>query len=66
MMDNKVLIIEDCLKELGFSALAKEAANTQNDEILNGYVKVVEEEASKLNRNDILERLIFGGFIYEK
>lgn len=64
MLDNRSFIVEECLKELGLLALAKEAATTQNGEILNGYVKVIEEQAAKQNRNDILERLIFGGFIY--
>lgn len=64
MMYNKNLLIRECLIELGFLALAKESVETQNPEVFNGYVRVIQEEAIKLNRSDVIERLQFGGLLY--
>jgi len=62
LMDDSFLIAE-CLTDLGFIALAKESLETQNGEVLKGYLKLINEEIQKTGRDDIAERLQFRGLL---
>lgn len=62
-MDNTALIVSNCLKTLGYSLLSQDAYSTNNQQILEGYIKLAERYALKQDRFDVLDILEFSGLI---
>lgn len=57
-------VISDCLVDLGMKDLSKKVSLTTSQELISKFLNIIEREAKKLDRHDVLERLHFAGLIY--
>ena len=58
-------VIADSLRDLGMDDFAKKALLPDTGfELINKFLSIIEIEARKLKRHDVLERLYFAGLVY--
>lgn len=58
-------VIADCLSDLGLHECAKKVIKLNtSQELIKKFLNIIEKEATKLERHDVLERLYFSGLIY--
>jgi hypothetical protein len=60
---NKNQIVSSALEEVGYKTMAHDARTQQNDEILNGYIKIIVRKAIQLNKPTALNSLFYNGLI---
>ncbi len=56
-------VLADCLRELGFDDLAKDALQGKG-ETVDKYLSIIIKEANKRRNTDIFDRLYFSGLTY--
>jgi|GEM_PF-3425655 hypothetical protein len=58
-------VIADCLSDLGMKDLSTEAVKpSTSQELISKFLNIIQREANKLKRHDVIERLQFAGLIY--
>lgn len=64
-MDNNTrYMLSDMLESNGFRSLAHDVKFQSDGNIIDRYVRLIENKARKINDVDILDRLSFAGLIY--
>lgn len=62
---NERSTVADCLRDLGMDELAQKAMKPcTTQELIKKFLTIIEREANKLKKHDVLERLYFAGLIY--
>ena len=57
--------IADCLQDLDMPVLAVKAMKpTATRELIDSFLHIIQREANRLQRHDVLERLFFAGLVY--
>lgn len=58
-------VIADALNSLGMKDLSTKAINpSTSGELISKFLNIIEREANRLKRHDVLEQLYFAGLVY--
>lgn len=58
-------VIADCLRDLGMDDFAAKAIKPDTQqELIEKFLSIIQIEAYKLKKHDVLEKLSFAGLIY--
>jgi len=57
--------VAECLRDLDMPILAvKSMQESATNELIDSFLHIIQREANRLQRHDVLERLFFAGLIY--
>lgn len=63
-LEDQISLTSDCLKQMGYKALAQSINLSNNLEVINDFLSITISLARSSKRADLIEKLGFAGFIY--